>query len=479
MEIQEPTGLQTCWKPIGRHAPTWGNWMVLLLPARCSPDSRIGSPSGVNETESISSHLTPYDATHLPPIRAGGGLQRAVAHRRDVLKLHEEGSGAVALNPRGKWYGAEAGDLNLRFIESAIGGSIADSARKNYNESFEQWPTFRRVNGKSPFMDADPLGVACEEESALAYLALPVGPLGKDIATVVGRLNSISYFHRVRTGINPISLMPRVSLMIRGLRMAKGPTQRKLLVSIEDLNILHSMLDHDNIDQQIVWAAVLLSWFFMLRMGEMFDNNDKCRPSGRHPLIISDIDLLCKGNLTHRGEHVDEIMAHISGSKTDWLNQGCVRSHAQVDPSSPNAHICAVKALRGLFAIYPAKFTKHLDQGFSTWRTGDNIPPTTVNALLRSAVAKNGHNPLAFALHSLRVGGATALYRATRDIDLVARFGRWKAAFISAYLWEIHRTMAGLSDYMTTGGHTIHTTVKPNAAARDPPEPPEPCDNHP
>ena len=239
------------------------------------------------------------------------------------------------------------------------------------------------------------------------------------------------------------------------------------------------MLDHDNIDPQIIWAVVLLSWFFMLRMGEMFDNNDKCRPSGRHPLLISDIDPLFKGKLTHWGEHVDEIMVHISGSKTDWLNQGCVRSHTQVDPASPNAHICVVKALRDLFFIYPAKFTKHLDQGFATWRNGDNIPPTSANALLRSSVAKNGHNPLAFALHSLRAGGATALYRATRDIDLVARFGRWKTASVSAYLWESHQMMDGLSDYMTTGGHTVHTTVKPNAAAREPPEPPEAFEDHP
>ena len=223
-------GLHTCWKPIARHAPIWGNWLVLLILAYCAPDGQIGSPAGANDIPTTPFHLMPYDTTHLPPIMAGGGLQRSVAHRRDILQLHKDGSGAVALHPWGKWYGAEAGNLNQRFIESAIGGSIADSTRKNYKGSFEQWPTFRRVNGQSPFMVADPAGISGEEESVLAYLALSVGPLGKDITTVVGRLNSISYFHRVRTGVNPISLMPRVSLMIRGLRRAKGPTQRKLSV---------------------------------------------------------------------------------------------------------------------------------------------------------------------------------------------------------------------------------------------------------
>ena len=130
-------GLHTCWKPIARHAPIWGNWLVLLILAYCAPDGQIGSPAGANDIPTTPFHLMPYDTTHLPPIMAGGGLQRSVAHRRDILQLHKDGSGAVALHPWGKWYGAEAGNLNQRFIESAIGGPLADSPRKNYKRSFQ------------------------------------------------------------------------------------------------------------------------------------------------------------------------------------------------------------------------------------------------------------------------------------------------------------------------------------------------------
>ena len=152
-----------------------------------------------------------------------------------------------------------------------------------------------------PYIATDPLGLGAEEESVLSYIALSAGPLGKDISTVVGHLNAISYFHRVRTGQNPALLMRRVSLMIRGLRRAKGPTQRKLPISIEDLKTLSGMTDHTKIDQQILWITVLLGWFFMLRMGELFDNNDQNRPAGRHPILMSDIDPLYQGNLAHTG----------------------------------------------------------------------------------------------------------------------------------------------------------------------------------
>ena len=67
----------------------------------------------------------------------------------------------------------------------------------------------------------------------------------------------------------------------------------------------------------------------------------------------------------------------------------------------------------------------------ATWRNGGGIPPPHATALVRSTVAKNGHNPPSFSLRSLGEGGATALYRATKDVDLSARFGRWGTQSIS------------------------------------------------
>ena len=60
-------------------------------------------------------------------------------------------------------------------------------------------------------------------------------------------------------------------------------------------------------------------------------------------------------------------------------------------------------------------------------------------------------NPSSYSIRSIRAGGAAALYRATKDIDLSARFGRWGSASISAYLWGIRQMMAGISDHMVTG----------------------------
>ena len=192
------------------------------------------------------------------------------------------------------------------------------------------------------------------------------------------------------------------------------------------------MLDLKQIDQQILRASFLVGWFFMYPMGELLDSRNPNLPEGRRPILISDIDPLCGGKLAHRGAHVGEIRIHISGPKTDWLNQGCARPHARVRSDSPNAEICVARALVELHQMFPAKFTNHRDGLLAMWRNGDHIAPKHVTSLLRSTVIKNGLNPSAFPLHSLRAGGATALYRAAQDIDLAARFGRWETRPISA-----------------------------------------------
>ena len=251
---------------------------------------------------------------------------------------------------------------------------------------------------------------------------------------MAGHLKAIGYFHRVRTGKHPIADIPRVMLMVRGLRRANGPTQRNLPATVEDLGTLKGLLDLGQVGQQILWTSVLLGWVFMLRMGEFLDAKNPLTPDGRRPVLISDIDPLCDGKSTRWGKHVDEVMVHISGSQTDWLNQGCVWSHIRLATGSANQDICAARAIADLFTMFPAKFSKNRDAPLATWRNGGAIRPGHVTAKLRSAVTKNGENPSAYSIHSLRAGGATALYRETKEIALAARFGRWKTGSISAYL---------------------------------------------
>ena len=208
------------------------------------------------------------------------------------------------------------------------------------------------------------------------------------------------------------------------------------------------------IAHRILRCNILLGWHFMPRMGEYLLTGKE--DSNRHPLHMSDVEPLKGGVRREWGPDVNGVSIYISGPKTDWLNQGSARPRSKVDEDSPNKNLCVVTAMVGLFGAYPAKLQKSRDSPFATWRNGEAIPANHVTSILRAADFQQGQDSSAYPLHSLRAGGATALYRATRAIELVGRFGRWRTASISCYLWESDQEMAGLSSLMIKGGRTLH-----------------------
>ena len=212
--------------------------------------------------------------------------------------------------------------------------------------------------------------IKSEEDGALAYVALSVGPLGKEVSTMVTHLSAIGHFHRIRTGPNPLTKMARVQLTIKGLRRSSGPEKRKPPFSTEDIRAIKGLLNLKELCQFLIWAASLLGRFFMLRMSEFLATESKYKPQGRHPIRMNDVAPMCKGAPTHWGEHVGEICVHISGPKTDWINQGCVRSRAKLRQTSPNADICAVRAFLMLFKGFPAKFSRNPEVPVAVWRSG-------------------------------------------------------------------------------------------------------------
>lgn len=130
-------GAHSCWRNARKPSPAWGNWIALLLLACRSPGGNNSIFHDLVDHDSLQLHHRPYGPTHLPPIRWGGGLKRAVAQRRENLKLHDTGAGAVALNPLGKWYGASAGDINRKSLNppsevplpTPLGETIKDALR--------------------------------------------------------------------------------------------------------------------------------------------------------------------------------------------------------------------------------------------------------------------------------------------------------------------------------------------------------------
>ena len=59
-----------------------------------------------------------------------------------------------------------------------------------------------------------------------------------------------------------------------------------------------------------------------------------------------------------------------------------------------------------------------------------------ISSLLKLGSVALGYPPDLVGSHSLRKGGAAALYAASGDMELVKRFGGWKSEAVHAYLYS-------------------------------------------
>ena len=60
--------------------------------------------------------------------------------------------------------------------------------------------------------------------------------------------------------------------------------------------------------------------------------------------------------------------------------------------------------------------------------------------------------------HSLRIGGASALYQATGEVEVVKRSGRWTSGSVHRYLHDSGDVLKGLAQKMAQVDQFVHYT---------------------
>ena len=143
------------------------------------------------------------------------------------------------------------------------------------------------------------------------------------------------------------------------------------------------------------------------------------------------------------GRHTDEVAILIRRSKADQLNAGCIRSQTKAGGT-----VCPVQALRTLFRCSPWL----LEPGYTgPLFTGDGsakLPRLRIQRALRNAAHAEGLPIERVGTHSLRIGGASALYNLGWTFGHIQRFGRWRSEAFHGYLWDTFGLHRGASRSM-------------------------------
>ena len=266
--------------------------------------------------------------------------------------------------------------------------------------------------------------------------------------TVKMRLAAIRSAHLNMGVPDPFEFMPRVSLALAGLKRRWGTKPRRQPVTPGMLRWIRAYFDTTNPrgEGTVLWAAVCLGFFFLLRASEYFDTG--YRQLGRG-LKGQDVQLRNQGVPVKPGDWsmADEIVLFIRGSKTDTLNRGEVRNHFATEDST----LCVTRAVAALFAAFPERYQGGSEQHFELLRlpNGKHVPRVAIQSLLIRAAQGTGERYPQMGSHSLRFGGASAIWAACGDSAQVRRWGRWSSDAFHGHLWDSREASRDVANKMS------------------------------
>ena len=204
-------------------------------------------------------------------------------------------------------------------------------------------------------------------------------------------------------------------------------------------------------DGVMVQAALLTAWFFMMRASEFCDSNGV---NVDHVLRGLDVKLSKEDEPVEVGL-ATEVTVQFRKTKADQEAFGSCKTMARTGV----AHLCPVEALDAYRKVCPGRFQgAEAHKPLFRWGNGTMLKRVEVQFLLQRAATAVGLPPERFLSHSLRIGGASALFQASADIELVKRMGRWTSSSVQRYLYDGGQALKELAGKMAQVDKKIHNT---------------------
>ena len=225
--------------------------------------------------------------------------------------------------------------------------------------------------------------------------------------------------HVVNGFDNPLADNPRLQLSMKALQYKCGKTTEKLPITYHILERIFQYID-TNHDKQLVWSAMTLGFYGLLRAAEFtVPSQTKFNPSLH--LTINDVSL----RLSDSGTRFMSVM--IKASKTDKTCKGYL-----VHIGCSGKQVCAVCAMSSYLA---SKYHKFGDSGpLYKFINGTVLTKPLFVTMTRTYLAMIGVNPAKYTGHSYRVGGATTAAEAGLNEWEIKLMGRWSSNAYQTYI---------------------------------------------
>jgi len=331
-------------------------------------------------------------------------------------------------------------------IRRAIANATVDGKGGASHTGVTRWRRFCASQGVRPDRPLDPNASLTsklnEEWLVMRFVAFLVKETGIKPRTAANYLGAVQGWHARQHGIKLAAglKLERLPAMIKGMRRIYGDTGRRVRRGVPPQLLRQAMdllLDPTNRDHVTIRAALSLGLQGLLRGAEFAVDGAQWK----EPLHLSRADVI---TLTEERLVVMmrpcKNMNHLTG-ETVSLVMG-----------AGGTFIDAVADMRRLFEIdpvnsAPAKFTP-----LFRLRSGSPIMVDMLRDWVKRLMQGIGLEPAHFGAHSLRIGGATALFAAGADPNIIRTMGRLSS---DCYRLYVHACFNQTLEWMQRAGSTV------------------------
>ena len=391
----------------------------------------------------------PGRARSAPP--GGDVVPIALGRARERMTINAN----LKLSKDKEWLDAMAAD--------AVMGKLSEGTRISYEVGWKQWRLWRSITGEDAYLKGETRAERkADEDELLRYTTYLASVMKRAEGTIRQRLFAIKMGHVVAGYEDPTLHRTRLWAALAGYKRWQPDTKRKYPVLPSMLRWIHQHLHGGAVEAKdacVVWAALMVAFFYLLRASEYLVQQNRSW-SQRRVLKGKDVEGRKDNKACNNMSEAEELVIYLTGSKTDQYNQGTVRNHFK----SGDPVLCPVLAMAAMQRAFPHRF-QGAEAGEALFRFQDGAPVQRedIQGLIQLAAIADGQASSRYGSHSLRIGGATAIYLSTKDLDHVKRFGRWSSDSFHGYLWEAHERQKGLASSMAAAEGQLLAPRRTNA----------------
>ena len=237
-------------------------------------------------------------------------------------------------------------------------------------------------------------------------------------STISGKIAAVQYYHRVEAQVEIIATSPLLRCALKGIARShvEAGTRHRVRLPVTWRMLLdgESLIPAWGIGGRVMWLCLSLSYFLIARSDEIFASSSGVAHHA-HCLTRKDVAFFSGNNQLEyvHWRQADKVEINFRGHKGDHDQIGEVRARTRDEISGPQS---GYRADGGAVALMVELMSCHAtlpdEAPLSSYRIGRDVKVLKYGQALqafREIVKKSGRDPKDFALHSLRIGGASTL----------------------------------------------------------------------